>query len=82
MKNHYYSDYLDNDRFLEVVDKYITEYDSDFDRIKDKICREVSSNIYNAHGDTWDINDYLAQAKSLIDVLTHINETLNEEVSN
>ena len=81
MKNHFYCDYLDNEQFLKSVDKYITKYDGDFERIKDKISSEVGSLIYNAHGDHYDINDYLAQAKSLIEVLRHINETLNEEVS-
>ena len=81
MNNHYYSDYLDNEQFLDVVDQYLTKYDSDFEQIKDKIAREVSSHIHNAHGDTYDVNDYIAQAKSLLDVLHHINDTINAEVS-
>lgn len=80
MNNHFYSDYLDNEQFLESVDNYLTEYDNDLDRIKDQIGREVGNHIRNAHGDQCDINDYLAQAKSLIDILQHINETLNAEV--
>jgi len=79
MRNHSYSDYIDDEQFLEVVDRYITEYDNDFEAIKNKISREVASHIYNAHGDQYDINDYIAQTKSLLDVLTHINNTINEE---
>ena len=81
MKNHYYCDYLDNEQFLETVDKYLTEHDNDFDSIKDEIRREVSMLINEAHGDHYDINDYISQAKSLLNVLRHVNETLNEEVS-
>ena len=81
MRNHSYSDYLDNEQFLEVVDQYTTKYDNDFEAIKNKIGREVSSHIHNAHGDQYDINDYIAQAVSLLDVLRHINDTINEEVS-
>jgi len=80
MKNHSYSDYIDNEQFLDVVDQYTTKYGNDFDAIKDKIGREVSSHIRNAHGDQYDINDYISQAKSLLDVLRFINETMNEEV--
>ena len=80
MNNHYYSDYLDNEQFLEVVDQYTTKYGNDFDAIKDKIGREVSSHIHNAHGDRYDINDYISQAKSLLEVLQHINDTINEEI--
>ena len=80
MNNHYYCDYLDNEHFLEVVEQYTTKYGNDFDKIKDKIGREVSSHIYNAHGDQYDVNDYIAQAKSLLEVLRHINETINAEV--
>ena len=80
MRNHSYSDYLDNEQFLEVVDQYTTKYDNDFEAIKNKIGREVSSHIHNAHGDQYDINDYIAQAVSLLDVLRHINDTINEEV--
>ena len=80
MKNHSYCDYLDNEQFLEVVDQYTEKYGNDFEQIKDKITDEVSSHLYNAHGDSYDINDYLAQAKSLIDVLRYINDTINAEV--
>jgi hypothetical protein len=80
MRNHSYSDYIDDEQFLEVVNQYTTKYGNDFDTIKDKIGREVESHIYNAHGDQYDINDYIAQAKSLLDVLTYINNTINEEV--
>jgi hypothetical protein len=80
MKNHYYDDYLDNEAFLEAVEKYTSKYDH-FDTIKEKISSKVSSLVYNAHGDVYDINDYISQAKSLLNVLQHINETLNEEVS-
>lgn len=78
MKNHFYSDYLDNEQFLEQVEKYTNKHDN-FDDIKDEIRREVSSLIHNCHGDQYDINDYLAQAKSLLDVLVHINDTVNED---
>lgn len=81
MRNHSYSDYLDDEQFLDVVYQYTDKYGNDFDTIKDKISAEVASHIYNAHGDQYDINDYLAQAKSLIDVLHYINESLNAEVS-
>ena len=80
MRNHSYSDYLDDEHFLEVVEQYTTKYDNDFDAIKDKIGREVSSHIRNSHGDQYDINDYIAQAKSLLEVLRHINDTINAEV--
>jgi hypothetical protein len=63
------------------VDQYLTDYDNDFETIKDVISREVRSHISNAHGDFYDINDYISQAKSLLNILRHINETLNEEVS-
>lgn len=79
MKNHYYSDYIGNEQFLETVEQYTNDYDN-FDDIKDAIRREVSSLIHNAHGDHYDINDYISQAKSLLDVLVHINDTINEEV--
>ena len=80
MNNHYYCDYLNNESFLEEVEKYTTKYNNDFDAIKEKISSKVSSLVYNAHGDYCDINDYIAQAKSLLNVLQHINETINEEV--
>ena len=80
MRNHFYSDYLDDEHFLEVVESYTTKYDNDFEAIKNKIGREVSSHIHNAHGDQYNINAYIAQAKSMLDVLRHINDTLNEEV--
>lgn len=80
MLNHSYSDYLDDEHFLEVVERYTTEYDNDFEAIKNKISREVSNHIYNAHGDQYDINDYIAQAQSMLDVLRYINDTINEEV--
>ena len=79
MNNHYYCDYLDNEHFLEVCEEYTTKYNNDFEKIKHKIGSEVGAHIYNAHGDQYDINDYIAQAKSLLDVLRHINETLNGE---
>jgi hypothetical protein len=81
MKNHAYSDYLDDEQFLEVVDQYTETYNNDFAKIKIRIATEVSSHLQNAHGDSYDINDYLSQAKSLIDVLQYINNTINEEVS-
>jgi hypothetical protein len=77
MRNHNYSDYIDDEHFLEVVERYTTEYGNDFEAIKNKIGREVSSHIHNSHGDQYDINDYIAQAKSMLDVLRHINDTLN-----
>lgn len=76
MKNHFYSDYLDDEHFLEVVEEYTTKHDN-FDDIKDEIRREVSSLIHNIHGDSYDINQSIAQAKSLLDVLSHINDTIN-----
>jgi hypothetical protein len=83
MKNHYYCDYRDNESFLELVEEYISEHDNDFDSIKEAIRRKVSSYINEAHGDYCDVNMYISQAKSLLNVLQHINETLNdnEEVS-
>jgi hypothetical protein len=81
MRNHSYSDYLDNEQFLEVVDQYTEKYGNDFHKIKKVISDEVSAQIYNAHGDTYDINDCIAQAKSLLDVLRHINDKINAEVS-
>ena len=63
MRNHSYSDYLDDEHFLEVVERYTTEYDNDFEAIKNKIGREVSSHIHNAHGDQYDINDYLPSVR-------------------
>ena len=81
MRNHSYSDYLDDEHFLEVVDRYTTKYNNDFEKIKDKIGREIGSHIYNAHGDHYDINDYIGQAQSMLDVLRHINDTINAEVS-
>ena len=83
MKNHYYCDYLNNDQFVESVESYISEHNSDFDSIKEDIRRQVSMLINGAHGDHYDITDYISQAKSLLNVLQHINETLNdnEEVS-
>ena len=81
MRNHSYSDYLDDEHFLEVVESYTTKYDNDFEKIKDTIGREVGSHIYNSHGDQYDINDYIGQAQSLLDVLRHINDTINAEVS-
>ena len=80
MKNHYYCDYLDDESFLEEVEKYTSKYNNDFDAIKEKISSKVSSLVYNAHGDQHDINDYLAQAKSLIEVLREINERIHAEV--
>jgi hypothetical protein len=80
MKNHYYCDYLNNEQFLKTVDKYLTEHDNDFDSIKEDIRREVSMLINSAHGDHYDINDYIYQAKSLLNVLQHVNETINKEV--
>ena len=77
MKNHYYSDYLDNESFLEEVEKYTSKYNNDFDAIKERISDKVSSLIYNAHGDECDINEYLAQAKSVIEVLREINERIH-----
>ena len=81
MRNHSYCDYLNNEHFLESVDQYLTDYDNDFETIKDVISRKVRNHINNAHGDHYDINDYIAQAKSLLNILRHINETLNQEVS-
>ena len=81
MRNHSYSDYLDDEHFLEVVERYTTKYDNNFEKIKDKIGREVSSHIHNAHGDQYDINDYIGQAQSMLDVLRYINDTINAEVS-
>jgi hypothetical protein len=81
MRNHYYSDYLDNEQFLDAVDQYTTKYDNNFEKIKDKIGREVSDLLHNAHGDHYDVNDYIAQATSLLDVLRHINDTVHAEVS-
>ena len=77
MKNHYYDDYRDNEAFLELVDEYLTEYNNDFDSIKDAIRRQVSSWINEAHGDEGDVNMYISEAKSLLNVLQHINETIN-----
>ena len=77
MRNHSYSDYYDNEHFLEVVERYTTKYDNDFEAIKNKIGREVASHIQNAHGDQYDINDYIGQATGMIDVLRYINDTLN-----
>ncbi|CAB4153443.1 hypothetical protein UFOVP623_43 [uncultured Caudovirales phage] len=81
MRNHSYSDYLDDEHFLEVVERYTTKYGNDFEKIKDKISREVASHIYNAHGDQYDINDYISQTQSMLDVLRYINDTINAEVS-
>ena len=39
MRNHSYSDYLDDEHFLEVVERYTTEYDNDFEAIKNKVLR-------------------------------------------
>jgi hypothetical protein len=80
MKNHYYCDYLDNEQFLEEVEKYCFKYDNDFHTIKESISDKVSRLVYNAHGDQYDVNDYISQAKSLLNVLQHINETLHAEV--
>ena len=81
MKNHYYCDYLNDESFLEEVEKYTTKYNNDFDAIKEKISSKVSSLVYNAHGDEYDINDYISQAKSLLNVLQHINERINAEAN-
>jgi hypothetical protein len=80
MNNHYYCDYLNDDQFLKEVEKYTSKYNNDFDTIKDKISDKVSSLVYNAHGDQHDINDYIAQAKSLLNVLCEINDRLHAEV--
>lgn len=80
MKNHYYCEYLDNEQFLETVDKYLTEHDNDWHEIQSAIRREVSSLLSNMHGDEYDINDYISQAKSLLNVLREINEQLHAEV--
>ena len=49
MRNHSYSDYLDDEHFLEVVERYTTKYDNDFEAIKNKISREVSMTILLKH---------------------------------
>jgi hypothetical protein len=79
MKNHYYCDYLNNDQFLKTVAEYTADHGDNFDDIKEAIRREVSMLINSAHGDVYDINDYLAQAKSLLEVLRHINDEINGE---
>jgi len=72
MKNHSYSDYLDNEQFLKAVKKYMSKF-ADFDSIKDAIGDEVNTLIFSSHGDSNEVNTYLAKAKSLIEVLQYIN---------
>ena len=79
MKNHYYCDYRDNDAFIELVQEYLTEHDNDFDAIKEAIRRSVSMWINEAHGDHIDVNMYISEAKSLLNVLAEINDQLNGE---
>ena len=77
MKNHYYCDYRDNESFLELVQEYLTEHDNDFPSIREAIRRKVSSWINEAHGDQCDVMMYISEAKSLLNVLSEINDQLN-----
>jgi conjugal transfer/entry exclusion protein len=79
MKNNYYSDYLSNEEFLEVVEEFMSKHDNNFDDIKDDIRRQVSNIVHNATGDHYDVADYIARAKSYLDVLQHINDLINAE---
>jgi hypothetical protein len=79
MKNHYYCDYRNNEAFLELVEEYVSEHNNDFDSIKEAIRRKVSMWINEAHGDQYDVNMYISEAKSLLNVLQHINDTIHAD---
>lgn len=79
MKNHAYDEYFNDEDFLELVKKYQDEHDNDFDEIKVAIMNDVSSWLYNAHGDSYDVMSYLSEAKSLVNVLQYINDNRSED---
>jgi len=79
MKNHAYDEYLSDDSFLELVEKYRNEHDNDFESIKLAIMNDASSWIYNSHGDSYDVMMYLSEAKSLINVLQYINDERSKD---
>jgi len=79
MKNYAYDDYRDNDSFLELVDKYKSENDNDFEEIQNAIATDVRSWLREAHGDKYDVAMYLSEAKSLINVLQYINDERDED---
>lgn len=79
IKNHAYDEYLTDQDFLKLVQKYQDENDNDFREIKIAIMNDVSSWIYNAHGDRYDAMTYFSEAKSLVNVLQYINDMRSEE---
>jgi hypothetical protein len=90
MNNFSYSDHIEDEYFLYIVELYLSKQNialdnqTNFKIIKHEIIRDIADKILS-YGPTDTDQNYdntsLGEVRIYLDILAHINETLNAKVS-